>query len=56
MPQYEVGHLDLIVEITSCLPPNLHVAGAAFGGVGIPDRIREANALAERIAAYPDRS
>jgi protoporphyrinogen/coproporphyrinogen III oxidase len=50
MPQYEVGHLGRIAEITSCLPPNLHIAGAAFGGVGIPDRIREANALAERIA------
>jgi oxygen-dependent protoporphyrinogen oxidase len=56
MPQYEVGHLDRVAEITSSLPPNLHVAGAAFGGVGIPDRIREADALAERIAAYPDRS
>jgi protoporphyrinogen/coproporphyrinogen III oxidase len=55
MPQYEIGHLDHVAEITSSLPPNLHVAGAAFGGVGIPDRIREANALAERIAAYPDR-
>jgi oxygen-dependent protoporphyrinogen oxidase len=56
MPQYEVGHLDRVAEVLSSLPPNLHVAGSGFGGVGIPDRIREANELAEQIAAYPDRS
>jgi oxygen-dependent protoporphyrinogen oxidase len=55
MPQYEVGHLERVDHLRASLPPGIHVAGSAFGGVGIPDRIREANALAERITepGYP---
>jgi protoporphyrinogen/coproporphyrinogen III oxidase len=56
MPQYDLGHLDRVERITTSLPAGIHVAGSAFGGVGIPDRIREATALAERIGGpgYPD--
>jgi oxygen-dependent protoporphyrinogen oxidase len=55
-PQYDVGHLDRFEELRGALPAGIHVAGSAIGGVGIPDRIREATALAERITAsgYPD--
>ena len=55
MPQYEVGHLERIAAISRALPGGLHVAGSAIGGVGIPDRIREGGAIAERVAAaiYP---
>jgi oxygen-dependent protoporphyrinogen oxidase len=56
MPQYRVGHLERVAAILGALPEGVHVAGAAFGGVGIPDRIREAEDLADRISArgYPD--
>jgi oxygen-dependent protoporphyrinogen oxidase len=56
MPQYLVGHLDRVASIRASLPAGVHVAGAAYGGVGIPDRVREANELAERVASadYPD--
>jgi oxygen-dependent protoporphyrinogen oxidase len=56
MPQYDVGHLDTVARILASLPAGVHVAGSAFAGVGIPDRIREAATLADRIAApgYPD--
>lgn len=56
MPQYDVGHLDRVAHLRAALPAGIHVAGSAIGGVGLPDRIREATALAERITApgYPD--
>ncbi len=58
MPQYLVGHLDRVASIRASLLAGVHVAGAAYGGVGIPDRVREANELAERVtsADYPDGS
>ena len=58
MPHYEVGHRERVAAIAAALPRGLHVAGSSFGGVGIPDRVREANDLAERVAAdgYPGSS
>jgi oxygen-dependent protoporphyrinogen oxidase len=55
MPQYDVGHLDRVDHLRAALPAGVHVAGSAMGGVGIPDRIREAAALVERITTpgYP---
>ena len=49
MPQYHVGHLDRVGEIESLAGriPGLHLAGAAYGGVGIPDCVRSG----ERAAA-----
>src|SRR4029434_4271610 len=49
-PQPVVGHgarLDRIVERLRTLP-GLHVAGAAYDGVGIPDCVRQARAAADR--------
>ena len=39
MPQYHVGHLDRVAAIASLAGqvPGLYLAGAAYGGVGIPD-------------------
>ncbi|HTG46593.1 MAG TPA: protoporphyrinogen oxidase [Actinomycetota bacterium] len=51
MPQYEVGHLDRVEAIRATLPPGLAVAGAALGGVGIPDCIRQGGEAADRVAA-----
>jgi oxygen-dependent protoporphyrinogen oxidase len=49
MPQYHVGHLDRVQRIESLTGeiPGLHLAGAAYGGVGIPDCVRSG----ERAAA-----
>jgi oxygen-dependent protoporphyrinogen oxidase len=49
MPQYAVGHLELLSAIDAALPPGLYVAGGAYRGAGIPDRVREAGAVADRV-------
>lgn len=51
MPQYPVGHLDRVRRIEARLAafPGLAVAGNAFGGVGVPDCVRSAEAAAERV-------
>jgi oxygen-dependent protoporphyrinogen oxidase len=49
MPQYEVGHLDRVRRIRAALPPGIVVTGSAYGGVGIPDCIRQANETAAAI-------
>lgn len=36
LPQYEVGHLDLVARLRSGLPEGIAVAGAAYDGVGVP--------------------
>jgi oxygen-dependent protoporphyrinogen oxidase len=36
LPQYAVGHLDLVGRLRSALPAGLAVAGAAYDGVGVP--------------------
>ena len=51
MPQYHVGHLDIvrrIDELTQVLK-NFALAGNAYRGVGIPACIRNGRAAAERI-------
>jgi oxygen-dependent protoporphyrinogen oxidase len=53
MPQYEVGHtmkVKIIQEMLRDLP-GLHVVGNAYHGVGIPDCIKMARQLAERISS-----
>ena len=52
MPQYEVGHLDLVARIRGALPAGLFVAGQALDGVGIPDCIRGAGETAAAVVAY----
>ncbi len=51
MPQYHVGHKDLVARIESraSLLPHLQLAGNAYHGVGIPDCIHGGELAAERI-------
>jgi oxygen-dependent protoporphyrinogen oxidase len=54
MPQYHVGHLDRVAQITSCLAqcPGLALAGNAYHGVGIPDCIHSAETAAQTLLEY----
>ncbi len=51
MPQYEVGHMELVERIAKRVNdlPGLAVAGNAYSGVGIPDCIRSGEEAAQRI-------
>jgi oxygen-dependent protoporphyrinogen oxidase len=51
MPQYEVGHVDRMVQLTKKLEswPTLALAGNAYRGVGIPHCIRTGEDAAERV-------
>src|SRR5437867_8099397 len=50
MPQYHVGHGGRVETIEHCAGalPGLHLAGAAYRGVGIADCVRSGEAAAER--------
>ncbi|WP_081916137.1 protoporphyrinogen oxidase [Saccharothrix sp. NRRL B-16314] len=54
LPQYGVGHLDLVqgIEDAVAAVPGLAVAGATLHGVGIPACIATADAAAARVAAH----
>jgi oxygen-dependent protoporphyrinogen oxidase len=52
MPQYEVGHLEVVERIERSLPPGVVVAGQAYRGAGIPDSVRQGGEAAERVAAH----
>ena len=51
MPQYHVGHLDLVARIEARVAalPNLELAGNAYRGVGIPVCIHSGEQAAERL-------
>lgn len=51
LPQYEVGHLDLIREVEDDIAAvgGLEVCGAAYQGIGIPAVIASAHAAAARL-------
>ena len=51
MPQYHVGHKDLVSEIEARTAelPNFELCGNAYRGVGIPDCTHGAEQAAERI-------
>jgi oxygen-dependent protoporphyrinogen oxidase len=51
MAQYTVGHEERIREIEARLEslPNLHLAGNAYHGIGVPDCVRMGKEAAERI-------
>ncbi len=53
MPQYHVGHKDLVarIETRAASLPHLQLAGNAYHGVGIPDCIHGGELAAERIMA-----
>jgi oxygen-dependent protoporphyrinogen oxidase len=53
MPQYTVGHLDRVAALRAALAetPGIIVAGGGYGGVGIPDCIRQGReAAAEALS------
>lgn len=51
MPQYHVGHLDIVTQIEQDLAtlPRLALGGNALYGVGLPDTIASGEAAAERV-------
>lgn len=50
-PQPVVGHPELLARIRACVSetPGLHVSGAAYDGVGIPDCVRQAQSAARTV-------
>jgi oxygen-dependent protoporphyrinogen oxidase len=50
-PVYRVGHESRIKEIDGRTPAGLHLVGSGFRGVGIPDCVRDARAVAAAIQA-----
>lgn len=57
LPQYGVGHLDVVARIEQAVAevPGLAIAGAALHGVGIPACIATATAAASRITSQASR-
>src|SRR5487761_1657013 len=54
LPQYRAGHLGGVEAARASLPPTLVLAGAAYGGAGIPDCIRQgAEAARGALSALP---
>jgi oxygen-dependent protoporphyrinogen oxidase len=55
LPQYGVGHLDLVsaVEQAVASVPGLAIAGSVLHGVGVPACVATATAAAHRIAGQP---
>ena len=53
MPQYHVGHKDLVAAIESraAALPHFQLAGNAYHGVGVPDCIHGGEQAAERLLA-----
>lgn len=49
--QLLVGHLERMAKVRArtALHPGLYLAGGAFDGVGIPDCVRQANEIAQKI-------
>ncbi|WP_457256821.1 protoporphyrinogen/coproporphyrinogen oxidase, partial [Pedococcus sp. P5_B7] len=54
LPQYAVGHLDRVARIRAdtATAPGLELAGAAYGGVGIPACIASGRAAAQAVATH----
>lgn len=45
-PQYDVGHLERVTAVQNKLPAGLMVTGSPYGGVGVPDCVRQARETA----------
>ena len=54
MPQYTVGHHKRVVEIEEHVAtlPGLHLCGNAFDGVGVPDCIRRAKQIVQKMVTH----
>lgn len=50
LPQYAVGHVDLVARVRAALPPGIVVCGAAYDGVGIPAVIGSAHRAVAELA------
>jgi oxygen-dependent protoporphyrinogen oxidase len=48
-PQYEVGHVERVAWMQTLCPPWLGLAGSSYGGVGIPDCVRQGRAAAQQL-------
>ena len=50
-PQYRPGHIDRMRDLDAAISrhPGLELAGAAYGGLGIPDCVKQGVAAAERV-------
>jgi oxygen-dependent protoporphyrinogen oxidase len=53
LPQYEVGHLERMAQLEAlvALAPGLHLLGNSYHGVGLPDLVRDARAVARKIVS-----
>ncbi len=51
MPQFQVGHLDLLdkIELARAGIPALYLAGASYRGVGLPECVHSGEVCAEKI-------
>jgi oxygen-dependent protoporphyrinogen oxidase len=54
MPQYRVGHVELVAHIENAVArvPGVELAGGAYHGIGIGDCLREGSAAAERALEH----
>jgi oxygen-dependent protoporphyrinogen oxidase len=54
LPQYTVGHVDRVARIRAevAAAPGLELAGAAYGGVGVPACIASGRAAAQAVATH----
>ena len=54
MPQYRVGHVDLVdrIERAVAAAPGIELAGGAYHGIGIGDCLREGSAAALRAVEH----
>ena len=50
-PQYDVGHLDVMAEAQAGLPEGLWLAGGSYGGIGVPDCVRQGKEAAQQAVA-----
>ena len=47
--QYEVGHLERVAQYKTLCPPWLTLVGSPYGGVGIPDCVRQGREAAKNL-------
>ncbi len=55
MPQYPLGHLERIKRIRQDVAqklPGILLTGAGYGGIGIPDCVRQGKEAAQEITSY----
>jgi len=50
-PQYDVGHLDQMDKLDAALPARLFVAGSAYRGIGVPDCVKQAGDISQKVLA-----